>query len=324
MKKLLFKALLAIALVLPCTSIHAAVKVEKPKVKVLYVVNKEDWYVQINHRNPKAVIYYSDKNKKITAKSAHVKAGSKIKTSIKMENGGLYVQACVGKNKSSVVKISVGKMIEKKYNKDVTSTVADITKGLTIDLDKAVAIYQWFGESMKYGERTTAHDMFYSHHGVCQETAELYAYMCKLAGVECYAVTNDEVDYSYSDNHAWCHLIIDGKIQVVDPTYATCTWDIGGTYFILNNVVDFVKTDKYDLSSTNCYLNGMLGHEMASMLFSEPNTTITRSKDHYTIVMSGVDDEGCSYYLRYELNFDKAEDTWHIEQFDKDGNPVED
>lgn len=137
-------------------------------------------------------------------------------------------------------------MVDSK-NSQIVSTAKSITKGITNDYDKVVAVHDWVAKNICYDYdglygRTDeveyiASDVLKSKKSVCQGFADLSAALLRAANiptrvVEGYALgigstsewTNDIFEEE-TVNHAWNEAYVDGRWIIFDAT-----WDSGNAY----------------------------------------------------------------------------------------------
>ena len=133
-----------------------------------------------------------------------------------------------------------------------------ICAGLKSDKDKAHAIFNWMAQNLVYdGTRLDevvwgyipGYDRIIEKNGaICLDFAGFYSAMCRSQGIPCNVV----MGWIYKDvpiiggYHAWNEVLIDGKWQMVDTTYAI--GDMGG-----NSNINSVQ--KYFLASDSITKN---------------------------------------------------------------------
>ena len=96
------------------------------------------------------------------------------------------------------------------------------------DLEKALALYEYFAENYTYDYETAAYDkgypewlssyrVFKTGTGICQEFSVAYAYLLMQAGIE---ATNMSRHRSYDhEGHQWTYVRMNGHNYHIDPTY---------------------------------------------------------------------------------------------------------
>ena len=120
---------------------------------------------------------------------------------------------------------------------------ASLTSSLSSDYDKALALHDWVCENIYYdsdsitGSTNTApyvaSDVIETKRAVCLGYANLYAALCRAAGIPCNVVTGYALGVSGSSagswdasniesteaNHAWNEVYIDSRWVIVDTTW---------------------------------------------------------------------------------------------------------
>lgn len=112
----------------------------------------------------------------------------------------------------------------------ISDTAQKVVYGKKTDRAKAKAIFDWFLDSIKYGEskrrkhgkryRTSA-EVFIDSEGVCGEMAVLYVVMARSVGLRANYVSVRIDEHGQKVNHACATVEISGKNVLVDPAYYT-------------------------------------------------------------------------------------------------------
>jgi transglutaminase/protease-like cytokinesis protein 3 len=135
---------------------------------------------------------------------------------------------------------------------DLTDTLTSI---FNTDSDKVRAIYFWVTQYISYDLKRCENnmDIILEHdhdidkdgnleknrmikqtlrrkRGVCQDYADLFAYMCNYANIKCEVITGLGVSAAQGwalalmgngSNHAWNAVLMDNKWYLIDPTWAS-------------------------------------------------------------------------------------------------------
>ncbi|OJW54734.1 MAG: hypothetical protein BGO55_15285 [Sphingobacteriales bacterium 50-39] len=172
---------------------------------------------------------------------------------------------------------------------------AEITKGITGDLDKVKAVYQWVQENIRYiafengmaGFRPEkAQDVLSKKYGDCKGMANLTKNLLTALGFDarlCWIGT-DHIAYDYStpsmavDNHMICALNYKGKIYFLDATesyigFGQYAQRIQGRQVLIENGDSYLLQrvpvtgceqnevhSKYDLQLNGSTLSGQVSH----------------------------------------------------------------
>ncbi|MFH0867229.1 MAG: transglutaminase domain-containing protein [Bacteroidota bacterium] len=184
-----------------------------------------------------------------------------------------------------------------------------ITKGITNDSDKIVAIHKWITNNIKYDVKkwlnfnydpVPLNKVLKKRKANCLGYSELFNEVCKYAGINSVKVTGyvkdmniDIVDDFYLDEHAWNAVLLDKKWKFADDC-----WDAGhieyskitffghivklvtfGKKVIIKYKPRFVKdpSDDYFLKNGNQYKHDHIALNPLWQLM-EPNITINQFK----------------------------------------------
>ena len=121
---------------------------------------------------------------------------------------------------------------------EMMNVISEVTNGLEGDYDRAVAIYNWVAENVKYESDPNVnisakpYDVFKDRYAVCGGFSNLIKEMMSLAGIPAAAV----VGYYTSFPHQWNAVYVDGKWVHVDAT--------AKGYFIFNFSRKFSRNDQ--------------------------------------------------------------------------------
>lgn len=132
-------------------------------------------------------------------------------------------------------------------NSQIVSTAKSITKGITSDYDKVVAVHDWVAKNICYDYdglygRTDeveyiASDVLKSKKSVCQGFADLSAALLRAVNIPTRVVDGyalgigstsewtDDIFDNETINHAWNEAYVDGRWIIFDAT-----WDSGNAY----------------------------------------------------------------------------------------------
>ena len=132
-------------------------------------------------------------------------------------------------------------------NSQIVSTAKSITKGITNDYDKVVAVHDWVAKNICYDYdglygRTDeveyiASDVLKSKKSVCQGFADLSAALLRAVNIPTRVVDGyalgigstsewtDDIFENQTINHAWNEAYVDGRWIIFDAT-----WDSGNAY----------------------------------------------------------------------------------------------
>ena len=164
-------------------------------------------------------------------------------------------------------------------NPDIVAEAEAIVSGLTDDMDKLKAIYDWITENIYYHygmlDGTTTPEVsaaytYYYRWSICEGYANLTAAMCNAVGIPCrvvhgfatgvgtestvsqvwafyekYLADNDLAAFRSSvsgyANHAWNEAYVNGKWVILDTT-----WGSNNDYYPeLHGLIQGTPTDKY-------------------------------------------------------------------------------
>jgi hypothetical protein len=123
-----------------------------------------------------------------------------------------------------------------KFNDDIKSKVAEITKGLKTDKEKYAALLHWVAQEIRYsgvsmgkGEGYTLHPgimTFRDRCGVCKDIAGMLVTMLRAAGYETYpamTMAGSRVERIPADQFNHCVVAVkekNGSFTMLDPTWA--------------------------------------------------------------------------------------------------------
>ena len=107
------------------------------------------------------------------------------------------------------------------FKSNVTQILDDTCKAGYTDLEKTLALYDYFVHNYTYDETYTCHTSYGlltdgSGCGICEDIAGAFIYLLNQAGVEafcCYGLTEN------NNGHVWSIVKIDGKYYHIDPTF---------------------------------------------------------------------------------------------------------
>lgn len=129
------------------------------------------------------------------------------------------------------------------HSEESIKTLSDsITKGIEKDYDKALAIHDWVCNNIFYDTDSIdglsnnapyiATDVLSSRRAVCLGYSNLYAALCRSAGIPCNVVTgyalgvgsgekvwNESNMITDEGNHAWNEVYLDNRWVIVDTTW---------------------------------------------------------------------------------------------------------
>ena len=137
---------------------------------------------------------------------------------------------------------------------DIKALAESLTKVAATDYDKALKIHDWVCENIYYDEdgvsstniSSTAYvasDVLYQRKAVCLGYSNLFAALCRAAGIGCNVVTGyalgvEEGDIAWTEtsintsdaNHAWNEVYLDGRWVLVDTTWDSQNKLTGGSF----------------------------------------------------------------------------------------------
>lgn len=148
----------------------------------------------------------------------------------------------------------LGSVQEIRWNEDMEAIkkAAELTEGLTTDLEKVQAIYQYVisNVSYEYAKIPTltssylpdVDQTFYSNQGICYDYASLFAAMARSIDIPTrmakgYAPGIDEY-------HAWNEVLIDGEWKTIDTTMDAAYYQAGHSTQMIKNSAEFTKTSE--------------------------------------------------------------------------------
>jgi transglutaminase/protease-like cytokinesis protein 3 len=271
MKKLLFLVLaVSLMILLPTKSTASAAETSLPNPTYKVTVNaKGDITVTFQHVNKKAKIYYSTDHRP-TIKDKYVVGSGKI-TFNYADNYRLHLRVYTAKNSSCWVDIDGLSAFEKRYDKELKSFLANLTKDCKTDEDKLVQLWKWIMCNTQYaytskhkpdGSCSGSEDVFFQHKATCAGFAHFWQDSCDILGIETkilakpnhlYNITKVNGDWYFVDT---THV---GLYELDDPTFYDRFLDNASVNFTTN-------LDGYDLSST--HYDVFLGNGNTAIYFS--------------------------------------------------------
>jgi len=136
--------------------------------------------------------------------------------------------------------------IEKQVVEKTKEFLSTITDGMS-DYDKYKAAYDYIAENVKYGNSYKVADVDSLVYGetTCGGYAQLYMYLCRLMGLECWSVGGITEDgLQPNGGHAWNKVKLDGKYYNVDATWNGAgswngaTWGSDYKYFLFKDLAE--------------------------------------------------------------------------------------
>jgi len=152
---------------------------------------------------------------------------------------------------------STGLKVKKKYSlKSYPRLARQLTAHLEGDSSKVRAIYVWVADNLSYDLRTVKKDLEYtvrSGRGVCWQYSDIFCRLCRYADIPCetvkgYAKTTllDLGKKRAKSRHAWNRVLVNGRWEAVDVTWASGYLDpktgkfkrlVNGYWFLVNDSV---------------------------------------------------------------------------------------
>lgn len=140
-----------------------------------------------------------------------------------MPLAGSYLNVDVGKIEYTIPKDQYLARVEE-FKALVVSILDECIKPGYDDVDKALALYTYFGENYTYDYEAAENDdiplssyrLLTEKTGICQEIAPAYAYLMLQAGVDC--TTCGSLN-SINEAHEWAFATLDGEYYHIDPTW---------------------------------------------------------------------------------------------------------
>ncbi|WP_167957038.1 transglutaminase-like domain-containing protein [Anaerosporobacter faecicola] len=258
MKKYLL-VFLCVVLMLQGISVKAESKTKVSISSTSYNEQTGTWDFTIQSNSNKK-IYYTYSNEHLDKKCKYVYDGDKISVQASLINTTYTTLKLFIFEKDKMIKMyyRINNIANNVYAKDLLSLCYDIVDTNDSDYIKAKKLYTWIGENKLYkfeGNKNNVYNALYGKYCACSGFARLYVDMCKLVGLKAEYASEYIVDYKYTEWHAWVHLYLDGNIYLVDPTWSGVCFnnEVNYSHFCNNSVVNYVVTEKYDLSSKNIY-----------------------------------------------------------------------
>jgi exonuclease VII small subunit len=135
-----------------------------------------------------------------------------------------------------------------------------LAEGYTDDKSKVRSIYTWIASNIKYDQRAYdagkaissqgVAEIWKSHVAVCEGYANLFNAMCRAVGIESRMIKGYVRDFTGKEltfpNHAWNSVMISGKWQLVDVTWASINNDA-------NTIANEELTDLYSKHKLNYF-----------------------------------------------------------------------
>ncbi len=177
------------------------------------------------------------------------------------------------------------------------------------DLEKALALYEYFADHYTYDYVTAAYNegypewlssyrVFTTRTGICQEFSVAYAYLLMQVGVE---ATNMSGHRSYDhESHQWTYVRMNGHNYHIDPTYV-----------IDDHVLDYFMMDDAQREAADCY--------------SKKDFVITSNyaQDHPHPDYFADDDSFSPLWGGEYIRFDHDSRTIYYRTYDENRQPVE-
>lgn len=191
----------------------------KPLFKILnenkYIISKGDYWIEANYGN-------------VTAYSGNTKNTSKYNQFRGLIDGRPATQVTVG-------------------NQAIKCEANEITATATSNYQKAIDIYVWIAENVKYSKNTygvkdPAIYAFEKRESVCTGFAGLYSAMCRDVGLSVRQLGG----VANGSPHTWNQVLINGKWINVDCTFAS-------SLFVATNKskVNMTEGEAYEALTTN-------------------------------------------------------------------------
>jgi hypothetical protein len=141
---------------------------------------------------------------------------------------------------------------EIRWNEEMAAIqkAAELTDGMTTDLEKVTAVYEYMVKNISYDydkipTLTSSYlpdvdSIFLSNKGICYDYASLFAAMLRSVGVQAkmakgYAARLEEY-------HAWNEVMVDGEWRTVDTTIDAAYRQAGQSIDMFKNNAEFSKT----------------------------------------------------------------------------------
>lgn len=259
--KLFYLLLLLVLILVPSVNTGAKNKETIYLTNTSYNEANDSWNFTVEIESNKK-IYYSYDGSKLDKSCSSVKSGQAVSVPAKGINDKYRILKLFTINsKGKVVNkiyYNIVRITQKQtYQSDLEKFVPTLYGVEDNDYIKAKKIYTWIGQNRLYkydGVTNNKYDAFYNVTSACDGFAQLYADMCTVAGIECYYVNDEIVDYKYMNRHGWNHLYLDGELYYVDVVWSgVCMKNkVDYSHFANNSILKNIVTGKYDFSSTKC------------------------------------------------------------------------
>ena len=199
-----------------------------------------------------------------------------------------------------------------KADNNIKEEVKKIINGKNSDREKAVAIYNFCVQHIRYVaveygqagyEPHNASDIFKNRYGDCKDQAILLVTMLKEAGLAAYPVlipTRDDYDLEEDFptamfNHCIAALLLDNNLIFMDPTAETCSFEDLPAGDQERHVLIFEEKG-YHVKETPLFPAKRNLMKQALKIKVNDDSTITAEKSNYTY---GIYDQAQRYWLLY-------------------------
>lgn len=148
----------------------------------------------------------------------------------------------------------LGSVQEIRWNTEMEAIkkAAELTDGLTSDLEKVQAIYKYIISNVSYDYAkiptlTSSYlpdieQTFFNNQGICYDYASLFAAMVRSTGVP--ARMAKGYAPGISEYHAWNEVMVDGEWKTVDTTMDAAYHQAGYSTQMIKNSAEFNKTSE--------------------------------------------------------------------------------
>jgi len=206
--------------------------------------------------------------------------------------------------------------IPKSSTRTVDDVAAYIKANFSTDEEKARSVFFWISQTISYdianmntinyydNEQQVVDEVMKSRKGVCMHYATLMSWICNRAGVKTFVVggytrQNGKVD---ALSHAWNVSFVNGKWQIIDPTWGTGQIVNGKFVRQLNN--EFFLMQPEEGIKSHCPFDPMwqlLQYPIDNNNFSKGIVAIDKSKPLFSF-----NDSIAAYEKADELTRQKA------------------
>ena len=155
------------------------------------------------------------------------------------------------KNESGIYLSSVQEI---RWDEDMAAIqkAAELTDGMTSDLEKTIAVYEYIVQNISYDYDKIAlltssylpdiNSIFAENKGICYDYASLFAAMLRSVGVQ--ARMAKGYAPGVTEYHAWNEVFVGGQWRTLDTTMDAAYWQAGRSVDMFKETAKFNKTSE--------------------------------------------------------------------------------